>query len=250
MKKIYALLFACLPLIGFSQFEINLDTSKGDTVQSAYTDSEIKIKMYVKNPETNSGALNLKWALVQRMDSLFSDPSLANPDIPTATPHWTNYVCEGILCYSAEIRNKDFNATLFPGDSVEMYTYINMKIDTGSQRSCLLIFDPVDSAGTVQTICLTGRATLDPASVEEIDEDAVLSQNAPNPFNTNSVIKYDLKDAGALKIQDLTGKIVREIPLNAGNGQVSINQLQSGIYFYSLWENGQRLATKRMQVIN
>lgn len=235
MKKIYALLFACLPLIGFSQFEVRL--SKSDTIQTAYVGSEVKIKMFVKNPTTSTGALDLNWALAWDFDG-------------TSTPNWTNYVCEGILCYSAEIRSKEFNATLNPGDSVEMYTYINMETDTGSNYSCLYIFDPTDSAGTVQTKCIYGTSFEWPANVAEIDEDDVLSQNAPNPFYTNSVINYDLRDAGALKIQDLTGKMIREIPLNAGTGQVSINQLQSGIYFYSLWENGQRLATKRMQVIN
>ena len=235
MKKIYALLFAVLPLIGFSQFEVRL--SKSDTVQRAYVDKEIKIKMFVKNPSTATEALDLKWGLGWDFAG-------------TSTPNWTNYVCEGILCYSAEIRKKEFNATLNPGDSVEMYTYIAMDTDTGTGYSCLYIFDPTDSIGTVQTKCIYGTSYEWPAGVEVVDEDAVLSQNAPNPFNDNSVINYELRDAGTLQIQDLTGKIIREMPLNAGSGQVNINQLQSGIYFYSLWENGQRIATKRMQVIN
>jgi len=235
MKKIYALILAVSPLLSFGQFEVIL--GKLDTIQAAYTDQEIKIKMYVKNPSTASEALDLNWALAWDFAG-------------TNTPNWTNYVCEGILCYSPQVRAKEFNTTLNPGDSVEMYTYINMLIDTGSNNSCVHIFDPTDSVGTVQTVCIYGTATLDPAGVDDINEDAVLSQNAPNPFNNNSVINYELRNSGALKIQDLTGKMIREIPLEAGAGKVNVSQLNAGIYFYSLWENGQLLATKRMQVIN
>ena len=41
------------------------------------------------------------------------------------------------------------------------------------------------------------------------------------------------------------------MPLNKQSGSVNLQgQLESGIYFYSLWENGAMVDSKRMQVID
>jgi photosystem II stability/assembly factor-like uncharacterized protein len=88
-----------------------------------------------------------------------------------------------------------------------------------------------------------------------------LKQNFPNPFNPKTVIGYSLLKNGFVKIivYDILGKelatLVNENK-KAGNyeTQFSINQFtnngnSSGIYFYTLFVDGNRIDTKKMLLI-
>ena len=81
---------------------------------------------------------------------------------------------------------------------------------------------------------------------------ARLEQNAPNPFNQNTVIKYYLpQNTGnaIINITDMNGRIIKTIPVTAkGNGQLTLEggQLTTGIYQYSLIANGKLVDTKKM----
>lgn len=83
-----------------------------------------------------------------------------------------------------------------------------------------------------------------------------LSQNYPNPFNPNTVISFDLKQSGLVKINiyNIDGKqifsLVNKI-LVSGSYSVNVdgNNLSSGTYFYSLNVDGMDLQVKRMILI-
>jgi trimeric autotransporter adhesin len=79
-----------------------------------------------------------------------------------------------------------------------------------------------------------------------------LSQNAPNPYSTSTIISYYLPPSTAsaqLLITDINGQTLKTVGLNGtGNGQVTINAgtLTSGSYFYTLIVDGQKIDTKQM----
>lgn len=80
-----------------------------------------------------------------------------------------------------------------------------------------------------------------------------LSQNYPNPFNSATVINYSLnRQANArLIIYDVTGKELKTLfnkNLSDGNYVLSFNavDLASGIYFYTLYLDGEIFDTKKM----
>ena len=85
-------------------------------------------------------------------------------------------------------------------------------------------------------------------------EAASIEQNAPNPFNVNTVIKYHLpKNSGnaVMNITDAGGRLIKSIALAGNeNGQVTLSAgtLGTGSYFYSLLINGRKVATKEMQL--
>jgi hypothetical protein len=84
---------------------------------------------------------------------------------------------------------------------------------------------------------------------------AYLEQNAPNPFNTTTIIKYHLPQgvsAASVIITNAKGQTLKNISLGAGgSGQVTLSagSLTAGIYSYSLWVAGREVDTKKMMVV-
>ena len=100
---------------------------------------------------------------------------------------------------------------------------------------------------------LTGTITWN----SEIPSEYSLSQNYPNPFNPVTKIKFTLpKESNVtLKVFDVTGQEVKTIidGLNVRAGSVTYDfdgtQLSSGIYFYTLFADGNRIDTKKMILV-
>jgi hypothetical protein len=82
--------------------------------------------------------------------------------------------------------------------------------------------------------------------------DASLQQNAPNPFNRNTVINYFVPQktgTAVMNITDMNGKLIKTTTLTTqGKGQLVLEagQLPSGTYQYSLIVNGKLVDTKKM----
>ncbi|MBK9333901.1 MAG: T9SS type A sorting domain-containing protein [Ignavibacteria bacterium] len=91
-------------------------------------------------------------------------------------------------------------------------------------------------------------------------EDFKLHQNFPNPFNSSTIIKYDIKKQGnvEMKLYDITGKFVKTLVQEVQEqGSYSILfspasndlQLQSGVYFYTLKFDSKNILTKKLLYI-
>lgn len=82
--------------------------------------------------------------------------------------------------------------------------------------------------------------------------DAVLYQNAPNPFNTSTEIRYYIPDQvqqAVIYVFNMQGTLLRTNALHdRGNGQITVNasELKPGMYLYSLVADGKEMDTKRM----
>jgi phage I-like protein len=91
-------------------------------------------------------------------------------------------------------------------------------------------------------------------SVTTRKREATLYQNIPNPFGSNSSIKYYLpyETASAYMIfTDSAGKVVSKIKLeDRGEASLDINAdgLASGMYMYTLIIGNKQIATKRMLI--
>ncbi len=89
-----------------------------------------------------------------------------------------------------------------------------------------------------------------------LPEDFTLYNNYPNPFNPSTTIKFNIPDAGSvkLKIYNVMGQLVKTVidKSNMEQGQykvsVDMDNFSSGIYFYSL-EHSNRTITKKMLLL-
>ena len=79
----------------------------------------------------------------------------------------------------------------------------------------------------------------------------ILYQNSPNPFKELTTIRFSLADDvqnAAICIFDMTGKMLKKLPVSLGDTCVSINgwELGEGMFLYALIVNGREIDTKRM----
>lgn len=133
--------------------------------------------------------------------------------------------------------------------------YIGRGTNPAPAQSCFIL-DGADNTWYYTTRTPMVRAGVGcPVGVEEVSENGItLGQNMPNPFDGNSTINFELTTASnvTFEVVDVTGKVVME--LNEGNisaGAHSIvldaDKLESGVYFYSIITDNNRL-TKQMVV--
>ena len=81
-----------------------------------------------------------------------------------------------------------------------------------------------------------------------------LKQNAPNPFNSNTVISYYVpNDAGhaQIRITDVLGRVIKTFNAPTGEGQIAIRSgdLSAGTYSYTLFVNNRTIDTKQMVLL-
>jgi len=84
----------------------------------------------------------------------------------------------------------------------------------------------------------------------------LIYQNYPNPFNPKTVISYELRTGSniIIKVYDALGKELRTLvnkKHNAGTYKVNFDGsgLPSGVYFYSLFVEGEIIDTKKMMLL-
>jgi peroxiredoxin len=80
-----------------------------------------------------------------------------------------------------------------------------------------------------------------------------LKQNYPNPFNPSTVISFSISTSAQvrLEVSDILGRRVSVlenglVPAGVHTREFSANQLQSGLYLYSLYVNGTLQQTRKM----
>lgn len=85
---------------------------------------------------------------------------------------------------------------------------------------------------------------------------AYLEQNAPNPFNSETVIKYYVPETASkvmLVVMNIDGEVMmKETSLQTGKQEFKIKagELKSGTYFYTLFSDNEIVATKKMIMLN
>ncbi|HYG52230.1 MAG TPA: T9SS type A sorting domain-containing protein [Flavobacteriales bacterium] len=112
-----------------------------------------------------------------------------------------------------------------------------------------------DSDNTLQNWALWMKVTADVSGAVDIANETELitnlEQNMPNPFNANTTINYSIaqKAPVTFTVTDLSGKVIMAENYgtqNAGQHTISLsaNQLESGVYYYTLTAGGSKTSRK------
>ena len=131
-------------------------------------------------------------------------------------------------------------------------SFLDAEVDPGTEYRYALIVKSADG-GVVRSPQVSVRLT---ASAN------VLYQNAPNPFNPTTTIRYDLGAPGhvTLRIYNVAGQVVRTLVNEAQSASASSFEVvwdgrndagvsvASGTYFYRLTAGGQFVSTKKLQL--
>jgi 5'-nucleotidase / UDP-sugar diphosphatase len=120
----------------------------------------------------------------------------------------------------------------------------------------------VNYAGDFRKISSRTRGRLKDVSVTSVKnpvalaKDFELFQNYPNPFNQSTIINYQTSITGniRIKVSDITGRELTTLVNERKNpGKYSVlfdaGSLSSGVYFYQLSINNERLAARKMLLI-
>jgi hypothetical protein len=98
--------------------------------------------------------------------------------------------------------------------------------------------------------------TVDLRFVDGTAKEFALYQNVPNPFESKTIIRFDLPEAGTatLTVFDQSGKVITEIDgeYGAGTNEVELQRSDingSGMLYYRL-ESGDYSAAKKMVIID
>ncbi|MBK8980794.1 MAG: T9SS type A sorting domain-containing protein [Ignavibacteria bacterium] len=90
----------------------------------------------------------------------------------------------------------------------------------------------------------------------QIADNFILYQNYPNPFNPNTIISYQLSmfNYVSMKVYDILGNEIKTlVNTKQGSGSYKVkfdgSGLPSGVYFYSLFIDGDRVDTKKMVLV-
>ena len=96
----------------------------------------------------------------------------------------------------------------------------------------------------------TDRKSMSPS---ETTKGAYMQQNIPNPFGDQTTISYQLPEettSAEMMVFDLNGRLIKNYPINKNQSEITIkaSEIGSGLFIYSLVQNGQELLSKKMIV--
>ena len=84
---------------------------------------------------------------------------------------------------------------------------------------------------------------------------AILYQNNPNPYTSNTEIRYEIPyefKTGSIRVTDLSGKALKEIPVyTKGNGSITLQKgsFSAGTYIYTLIVDNTVIDSKKMVLL-
>lgn len=128
-------------------------------------------------------------------------------------------------------------------DSLDYKETLMQKMETRIQSLEDVIYPKKQSEKTQRRVMGTGTSTT--------QEEAVLFQNIPNPFNQETEIGYRVPDdvTAFIGIYNLNGQQLKEYSIMdkpSGKIMISASEFPAGIYIYSLIVDGRERDSKRM----
>ncbi|MCX6295128.1 MAG: T9SS type A sorting domain-containing protein [Bacteroidetes bacterium] len=168
--------------------------------------------------------------------------------------------CFGGLCYNWNSNLSSASLTVAPGDTVDFagfgfHAIFNSKLATITRAVHYRFYDTLtyptslfyDSTG------VTIRYNFSTGIEDKVKTGGSISNAYPNPTSSVVSMKYDISDYsqnGQIIFYDMLGKSVKTIALSDKKGiaKINVDDLNSGIYFYSFLVDGKAISTRKLVV--
>lgn len=204
-----------------------------------------------ENIDTIGGALS-KIMKLRGMRYNYKPEKLKSGDTTTILPTGDPRKFLGIIAQELEPVVPEAVMTTSDGKKAVCYDQLIPLLLEGIKTQQKKIDDLQSQVNTLLKSKLPNLRQLSSSTTSDnMNASAVLYQNIPNPFNEGTTIKYYLPDESTnanLLILNLQGKLIKKYPLQKGNNSISIqgNELDPGIYLYSMIVNNQEIDSKKM----
>ena len=175
--------------------------------------------------------------------------------IYTVDPTDSTRFCWGGLCYNWPTNLSSLSLAIAPGDTIH-YADFGFHAEFISKMATITrtvhyqfydITNITDSTG----VTIRYNSTVGVDEMEKIG--GTISNAYPNPANLMVSMKYDINEysqKGSIVFFDMVGKQVKEVVLNdkKGTAKINVDDLNSGIYFYSFVVDGKAISTKKIVI--
>lgn len=237
MQKTTKFLFICALMLisGYAKSQSLAIPNGQFSVQGLVTDARLEAHLEIEN--SNNSDLMVR---------VSCDNSLMTPGHQT-------YYCWA-LCYDTTVCDIDpstLDPLIVPGRTTDMnsfHSYIYTGGIAGSSTISYTFYDMNNPSDQVSTDITFDVLT---SGIKELSKGS-LSTALPNPANGFTTVNYQvpsLKD-GRLVIHNMLGTVVKEYRLSNSQSEMVLytSDLSSGVYTYSLINNGQTVSTKKLVI--
>jgi len=244
MKKIITLFSLSIGMISFSQVELHKEgLTLGTTIAVDSATSSIdhfglghtpEVDIYIVN--TGNTAETISFQRIRRHHQT----------------GWTDQVCDNLICFDAsntQIWNRPSVPALIidAGDS----SIFQPKVSPNGIDGCA-IYTYIIKSGSFQSYQDSVQVTYTVGGVDCFLSDNEIETSLeysvyPNP--AISVLNISIfENNTSISLFDLVGKTVSEMKLINGKNTLNIENLNPGVYFYSIKRNGTIIETKKLVV--
>lgn len=194
-------------------------------------------------------------------DTMFISPfSISNNSLSTIRLRLRMEVISGDVYAGYSFGNWQFSRALLSESVVEippgmvsdngLVTYVRPDKNSDNIVIKYTLFNEIDPA---MSISFTITWNNEPEKVEDLISHYEFSNAYPNPASSNVYFNYSFYSIDGLvelKVRDLLGGEVQRVVITDNQGKLAldVNDLNSGVYFYSLIINGEPQFTRKLVV--
>jgi len=234
----------------------------------AYLCDTMKHFIYYNNDYSGQGNPRYPWEYYDYMRSIWADSSAMTYGGTGyhSSPDATNYMFTGNPATGTGW--SEVSAGDGPGDRRGLSSAGPFTLEPGADKTMdlALVFSRANTGNQNTSVTTLGTAVQNvksfyaeegyfcdsPLAVDEVKTPQVTTLLYPNPFHTNATLSVgvntELKNA-VLEVHDVTGRTVyRQDNIHENNISISRGNLETGLYFYRLTQNGQILVNGKFIV--
>lgn len=240
MKNVLSLVIALFTLVsGFSQLSFDKDSTSLVMADGVANKAGIMVS-------NNSGHdIALRWTLINSTMNDNTSGDISN--------HWKFQFCECNTCHTNDfdpITSGDACADpMTDGQSVEWYITVDPNGQAMDKGEWVIAVQNITD-GITDTLSFYA---LNPLAVNEITANADVT-SYPNPANSELIVNYELTNVVSpeVNVYNIIGAKVGTYTINNTNGVLNIDtqELENGMYFFTIEENNTRVFTQRFNVVH